>query len=106
MCQGKDPADASLFRARTTCILKNLTGLGGLRKYFKDHRGRKYLGFDSWVEQSQLCCSCFSGAGGHLHDSRLSALNFGLPDQMLGRPKFPDESRFLGRVEPLSIHNP
>jgi hypothetical protein len=34
--QGRNrTADASLFRARISCILNDLTGLGGLRKYFK-----------------------------------------------------------------------
>ena len=48
--QGRNrTADASLFRAGMSCILNDLTGLGGLRKYFKGRERRGYLGWNSWA---------------------------------------------------------
>ena len=49
MCQGKDPADARLFRAKLTCSFNDLKGLGGLRKYLRGRKRDIDLGWSSWV---------------------------------------------------------
>jgi hypothetical protein len=49
MCQGKDPADASFFRAKLTCSFNDLKGLGGLRKYLRGRKRDIDLGWSTWV---------------------------------------------------------
>ena len=39
----------STFQAGTSCILNDLTGLGGLRKFLKGRERQIYLGWNSWV---------------------------------------------------------